>query len=221
MRSVSKSILFVLVFGVLAACQSTSKTSVKETGFHVVDVAVIMPDQSEKSQLLRYTDGFQAMMKNTISHHAAEYNATRPNANKAYALNVDITDVHFKNALVSLLVGDANRISGEASLVDTSTGATVHTMPVLYVDAGSAALNGISGAVLSVVVKKEAAEGTLSKGVANRLMKLIYPDTKVAETSLKRLRGKTVYQPMTTAMSPLVTTENETVELEVTETGTN
>ena len=64
-------------------------------------------------------------------------------------------------------------------------------------------MNGISGAVLSVVVKKEAAEKTLSKGIARNLMKNVYPDTTLPNQVAKSLREDEVHQPMTTAMSPL------------------
>ncbi len=198
-----KNTLVSILIVLLTACQSSKKQDFQGSGFHITDVAVTMPEQEATNKLLRYTDGFGTMLDNTISHHAAEYNATRVGAVNPYILNVNVEKVHFKNAIVSLLVGDANHISGTASIVDRTTSQPVHAFPFTYVDGASAALNGISGAVLSVVVKKEAAEGTLSKGVARTIMKRIFTKSNLPDSAKTRLRQKTVYQPMTTAMSPL------------------
>jgi len=191
-------IIFVLIF--LAACQS-SKNSIQETNFHIASVDVRMPTTQPKAEFARHTDGFDAMMTNTISHHAAEYNAFRPSATRAYDMKVEVDNVHFKNPLVSLLVGDANHIKGTAYLIEPNSNKVVHTMPIAYVDGASAILNGVSGAVLSVAVKKEAAEGTMSKGFARAIMKKAFPKVKLTEASTKKLGRKEVFQPINRPMS--------------------
>lgn len=203
MRNISKYLLVFITSVLLAACVSTKKHGSKTTNFHVAHVEVNMPGQTATNKLLRYTDGFGDMLDNTISRFGAEYNRTRPNAQVGYTLKVNIEKVHFKNALASLLIGDANHISGQALLIDPASDSIVQSFPIKYVDGASAALNGISGAVLSVVVKKEAAEGTLSKGVAKSLMRLLFPKTKLTPATEERLKGKEVFQPITAAMSPL------------------
>lgn len=199
--------LAIVVF--LVSCQSTSKDQFTDSGFHITDVQVSMPDQTETHKALQYTDKFGVMLDNTISHYAYEYNATRANPTKSYQLNVKIEKVHFKNALASLLVGDANHMSGSASLIDRSTGQQVHSAEISYVDSASAALNGISGAVLSVVVKKQAAEGTLSKGFAGNTMRKFFPSVKLSKPASDRLKSKTVYQTMTRPMSPLSVSDSQ------------
>lgn len=167
--------VFALVF--VASCQSASKkTAFSETGFHIADVQISMPAQEATNKLLQYTSSFGPVIDNTISNYASEYNATRANVTQSYVLDVNIEKVHFKNAVASLLVGDANRVSGTASLVDPTSNQQVHTFPFIYLDAASGALNGITGAVLSIVVKKEAAEATMSKGIADAVMRKVFPD---------------------------------------------
>ena len=194
--------LLAIVF--IASCQSAAKkTAFSETGFHITDVQVSMPPQEATNKLLQYTGTFGPVIDNTISNYAYEYNSTRANVTKPYMLDVNIEKVHFKNAVASLLVGDANRVSGTASLVDPKSNEKVHTFPFIYLDAASGALNGITGAVLSVVVKKEAAEATMSKGIAHAVMKKVFPDVKLPASAKKRLKAKSVHEPITGAMSPL------------------
>ncbi|MGI9350967.1 MAG: hypothetical protein ACR2O3_05340 [Rhizobiaceae bacterium] len=203
MGDIFKKFLAVLALTLLAACQSSEELKFKESGFHITSVDVTLPNQTETHKTLQYSEGFGSMIKNTLHHYASEYNATRPNATQAYTLEVNLEKVHFKNAVQSLLIGDANHVQGTAKLVDRETGEVAHTMPAKYIDAASGALNGISGAVLSVVVKKEAAESTLSKGLAGKIMQLSYPDVELPNSAKRRLKDKTVHQPVTTAISPL------------------
>jgi len=200
MSKIFKYFSVVLALVVLAACQS-SKNQINETNFQIAEVAVNMPDREAKSKLLRHSESFAFKMTNTIKHYSGEYNAYRPSATNAYKLKVDVADVHFKNPVASLLVGDANRISGTAYLIEPNSERVIHTMPIIYVDGGSALLNGISGAVLSVLVKKEAAEGTMSKGFASNIMKQAFPKIKLTEASKKRLKDNSVYEPMSKPIS--------------------
>ena len=125
-------IFIFLSLAFITSCQSSAKKDVfGDSGFHITDVEVAMPAQEETDKLLRYTDSFGSVIDNTVSNYASEYNATKPNANKPYALNVNVEKVHFKNALVSLLVGDANRVTGTATLIDQTTNQTVQASALL------------------------------------------------------------------------------------------
>jgi len=203
MKNISR--LFVVLFAVfvLAACQTTKKNQFNQQNFQITQVDVTVQPHPEDKKLSKPTETFPDKISNAIKNHVAEYNSTRPNATASYRLDVSIDKVHFKNPVASLLVGDANRIQGTAKLIDTLNGNVVHTAPANYFDGASGALNGVSGAVLSVLVKREAAEETMSKGVAKNLMKIIYPDVKLPSSSQDRLRGKAAFAPRTTAISSL------------------
>ena len=204
MNILLRNILFVLTLMVFASCQSTEKYKFQDQNFQISDVEVVIHDNPKiKNPLLMPTQSFPSVLNNTIKNYTAEYNATRPNANIGYKLKVDINQVHFKNAIASLLVGDSNRILGTATVINPKTGETIHTLPANYVDGASGALNGITGAVLSIVVKKEAAEVTMSKGVSKNIMKFIYPETKLSKGAEQRLKGKSALQPRTSAISSL------------------
>lgn len=204
MKSICRNLFIILSLVVLASCQSTEKFKFQDQNFQISDVEVSVHNNPKKThKLLKPTESFRGVLTNTIRNYAAEYNATRPNANVGYKLKVDITQVHYKNAIASLLVGDNNRIQGTASIIDPNTGSVLHTAPANYVDGASGLLNGISGAVLSIVVKKEAAEATMSKGVSKNIMKFIYPTTKLTKGAEARLKDKTVLQPRTSAISSL------------------
>ncbi len=203
MKYLRSIFVFWAVLGVLSACQSSKNTKFQDSGFHITSVEVTLPAQHATHKSLQYSEDFKPMLDNVLSRYATEYNATRPAANKAYTLLVDVEKVHFKNPLQSLLIGDGNYVSGTAKLIDPSTGQGAHGQTFKYLDAASVAVNGISGAVLSVVVKKQAAEATLSKGVAKAVMKNIYPEIKLPSSAKSRLKGKAVLQPPTTALSPL------------------
>lgn len=205
MKLLFKFIVLACLFVSLASCQSSKKETFAGKGFHVSDVEVLMPPQQEKQEMLRYTDDFAPMLDNVISRYAAEYNATNPNAKKGYQLNVKVEKVHYKNPLQSLIIGDGNYVSGTAILTDPANGQEIHSQSFKYLDSASVAINGISGAVLSVVVKKQAAEATLSKGVAKAVMQNLFPDTDLPSSAKSRLKGKAVLEAPTSAISPLST----------------
>jgi hypothetical protein len=204
MYILKKSYLVVLVLLFLSACQSTDKFKFKSKNFQITEVQVNLPASIETAhKLAKPTESFHDYMVNAYRNYVAEYNAMRPGAQKGYKLRVDVSNVHFKNVVASLLVGDANRLEATASVIDPASGAIVHSAPASYFDSASGALNGITGAVLSVVVKREAAEAKMAKGSAKNAMKLIYPDLKLAPGAEKRLKAKFAIQPRTTAISSL------------------
>lgn len=202
------SAIFMFVF--LVGCQSAAKLENQNSDFHIVAVEVRLPNEPDKHKALKHTESFNATLVNVIRRYSAEYNATRRHAKNAYKLKLDVAQVRFKNPVASLLVGDANRITAVAVIIDTRTGETIHNVPINYIDAASGALNGIVGAVLSVAVKKEAAEATMARGMAADLMRLLYPDTKLPPSAAERLKGKVAFEPMTQAISPLASGAVET-----------
>lgn len=204
MNTLKKISLLVVALIVLAACQSTDKFKSKQNNFQITSVEVNLPASIDtQHKVLKPTETFHSYMVNAYTNYSAEYNAMRPNANAGYKLRVDVSNVHFKNVLASLLVGDANRLEATASVIDPNTGATIHTSPASYYDGASGALNGITGAVLSVVVKRQAAEANMAKGSAKNAMKFIFPDLKLSKGAEQRLKAKNAIQPRTTAMSSL------------------
>jgi len=197
------SVLFVALF-VLAACQSTDKFKSKQRNFQITSVEVNLPASIDtQHKALKPTETFHSYMMNAYKNYSAEYNAMRPNATTGYKLRVDVSNVHFKNVLASLIVGDANRLEATASVINPNTGDIVHSSPASYYDSASGALNGITGAVLSVLVKRQAAEANMAKGSAKNAMKFIFPDLKLSKGADQRLKAKNAIQPRTSAMSSL------------------
>ncbi len=204
MKNIVKSSLIIITAFVLAACQSTEKFQFKNQNFQITEVEVNLPASIDtKNKLLKPTEDFHSYMTNAYANYLAEYNAMRPNANTAYKLRVDVSNVHYKNVVQSLLIGDANRIEATASVIDPNSGAIVHSAPANYLDDASGALNGITGAVLSVLVKRQAAEANMAKGSAKNTMKFLFPSLKLSKGAEQRLKAKNAIQPRTTAISSL------------------
>lgn len=197
-----KAFAVTLVF-LLGACQSTDQVKLQESGFHIINVGVALPDQESTVELLQYTDGLHGMMTNVFSHYASTYNATRPNAKTGYGLKVNIEKVHFKVGLGSAVPGDANHILGSATLVRLSDNQTVHTVPVKFIDGASAVVGGVSGVVLSMIVTKEAVERNLAQGAAEQAMGQIYPNAVLSSASKQHLKSEAAFQPLNKPISPL------------------
>jgi hypothetical protein len=87
-------------------------------------------------------------------------------------LDVQITDVGFKNPLAALMVGDSNRVSVTVRVVDSLTGKVDASYVATAVD--SAAINGIAGALISAADDPIDIEQRLAEAAARSLLQKLY-----------------------------------------------
>ncbi|GLK75844.1 hypothetical protein GCM10008171_10980 [Methylopila jiangsuensis] len=87
-------------------------------------------------------------------------------------LHVVVTDLHYKNPAMALLVGDANRASAKVTVVDAATGRSQGEFDTVAID--QAAINGIAGAVIAVAQDRQAADLRLADGLSRNVMERVY-----------------------------------------------
>lgn len=104
-------------------------------------------------------------------------------------LKIQLTQIHFKNAVKSLLVGDNNRLSASAQIVDKATGNVIAQFDTIASNKG--ALNGISGVIISAAQNHIEAEQQLSTHLANKLLLQVYGNA-YAKTIRERVASTTV-----------------------------
>ncbi|MBB3999687.1 hypothetical protein [Aureimonas pseudogalii] len=93
---------------------------------------------------------------------------------KPATLDVTLTDVHYKNPLASLLVGDANRLSA-LGVLRGEDGREITRFNTVTLDAG--AINGIAGAVISAAQDRARVDRALARGLASTIERQIYGKT--------------------------------------------
>lgn len=88
-------------------------------------------------------------------------------AGKPHALRISVTDVHYKNAALSLLIGDGNRASAHVQVIDPDTGKVRNEFDASTAAIGSYVINGVVGAVIAVAQKKDDVDEQLADGLAS------------------------------------------------------
>ncbi|MFD1330907.1 hypothetical protein ACFQ4O_02745 [Methylopila musalis] len=87
-------------------------------------------------------------------------------------LHVVVTDLHYKNPALALLVGDANRANAKVTVVDVATGRSQGEFDTVAID--QAAINGVAGAVIAVAQDRQAADLRLAEGLSLAVMERVY-----------------------------------------------
>lgn len=112
---------------------------------------------------------------------AAAYAAPLPANLPGRTLDVRVTSVKYKNAVASLLVGSANQATG------TVTGGAAGPGQIVYTDAGSAAINGVIGAVAAMNADKAKVDRKLAGGLAQKAVAQAYGQKGTPRFVLDRL----------------------------------
>ncbi|RLQ89230.1 hypothetical protein D8780_14245 [Notoacmeibacter ruber] len=162
----------------LAGCQSQS--AYKPAGdYYFSSVDVSKPAQGGSPAVARMTeDGLRQAV------------AGQPEKGASKRLAVEITEVHFKNPVVSLIAGDGNRMQSTATISDEATGETEWQQRFTTADTSSYVLNGVAGLAVSALQNKSRVEAELAR--------------KAAETiGSKALGGVPVKLPKMTAPEPI------------------
>ena len=190
-------LLFLMVGIFISGCVSTSETQTIKKNIHIIDVTV------EIDRNVETTPTFQYKFRNALMNYAEIYNQTQTGRVEGYILHVNVLAIHYKNPIISVLVGDANSITTQASLIDPVDNTILKTFKTISVDGASALLNGISGAILSIAVKKELADETLIKGISPRLMRSAYSTSPLNPKLRQQVKGRDIFAPVNRAISPI------------------
>lgn len=95
-----------------------------------------------------------------------------PKSGRPKCMTVVIKDYHLKNAALSLLVGDSNRMGGTVQTVDATTGALDGNKQVVALD--SYMMNGVIGAAQAATQDKAKVENILADTFQLRVLEALY-----------------------------------------------
>jgi hypothetical protein len=90
----------------------------------------------------------------------------------AKTLDVQISQLSFKNPLVAIIAGDHNRLKVDVRVIDGVTGRVDTVYDTIAID--SAAINGIAGAIMSAVDDPIEIEQRLNDKVASQVLTKLY-----------------------------------------------
>lgn len=177
MKLMLRSIVLGLVVMVLGACQ-TSTTMRAGPAYHISEVRVANALQVTPATNL--AAGVKAQALATTRHY--------PRSGEAKILRVTLTSLHYKNAMMSLLFGDSNRLIGFGTVIDKKTGQDEGSFTIAVADA--AVLQGMIGALSSVTEQKKKIETRLVQKFGQDAVRLGYygrlqPTAKVRTKMLR------------------------------------
>ncbi|MDD9908811.1 MAG: hypothetical protein OXR62_03880 [Ahrensia sp.] len=165
---------------ILAACANTTPPEKLPQYSIAVTSVSVNPGVTVNSDIAAKT-------KKAAQTVANAYNASLPQNIPQRQLGITIENVHYKNAALSLLIGDTNRISGAAQIQGEQS------KPIAYVDAGGAVVNGILGAAIALTSDKSKTDAKLAAGLAEAAIAAAYDQKgtpKFATENLKNGRSR-------------------------------
>lgn len=98
-------------------------------------------------------------------------------------VRVAVTEVHYKNALQSILIGDGNYASAEVTVIDPATGRTEGPVKAEAIDGSGP--NGITGAVISATQDKRTVDERLANKLAWNILAKIYGPAAAKEAGAR------------------------------------
>ena len=131
----------------LGACASTSAPTANEQT-HVTKVEIIQHDAAAAT--------FGDTLREAVLRQAALYG----DAGRPITLRIEITRLHFKNAVQNLIIGDNNYVYGKVGVIDPATGQQTSTFTVKVDDRKG----GLASAGFAVVTLVDPT-GLISKSV--------------------------------------------------------
>lgn len=117
-------------------------------------------------------------LRNTSCPARAESGSPR-RVGAAKHVRVAVTELHYKNAAKSLLIGDANFAKAKVTMIDAATGRVQGEGDATALD--QVAINGVIGAIISAAQDKEKVDKRLADGLARDVMTTVYGATAAAE----------------------------------------
>jgi hypothetical protein len=107
-------------------------------------------------------------------------------------LDVQISQLSFKNPVAALLVGDHNQLKVDVRVIDGVTGKVDTVYETIAID--SAAINGIAGAVMSAVDDPIEIEQRLNEKVAGQVLTKLYGTEAGQRARDKKLDSRVIAQ---------------------------
>ncbi len=138
-----------------------------------------------------YVDKVNVELKQGVAPHFAEAmraKAKRESSRYGHAgtpkeLRISVSEVHYKDAAMSLMFGDANRVAAHVAVLDAATGRSHGEFDETAID--NFAINGVVGAIVAASQNKEEADQRLAENLSSKVMEHIY-GTAAAEVARKR-----------------------------------
>ena len=171
----------------LSACASThAPTSNEQT--HVAAVEVVQRGSAAAV-------AFAVPLREAVIREAALYG----NAGRPINLRIDLTRVHFKNALQTLVIGDNNYAYGQVAVIDPATGQQTSAFTVKVDDrrgvtVGSVAMKvigmadpvGVMNVVNTVTINRSAASAAMCDNFATATLRHTYGDARAKAVAQER-----------------------------------
>lgn len=162
--SIVRSVFYCMAFALLlAGCQTTAA------------VQSVQPFKIAKVEVTKATSDIGTVnLAEDVRYKTLREASRYAQGGQEKVLQVTLTQLHFKNPVTSLLVGDNNRLSAKSRVIDKATGNVVATFDSIVSSKG--AFNGISGVVISAAQNHVETEQQLSTHLADKLLLQIYGD---------------------------------------------
>ncbi len=96
-------------------------------------------------------------------------------------LRIAITGLHYKNALQSALIGDANTLGAHVAVFDAVSGKANGEFDAVAID--QAALNGLAGIMISALQDRNEVDQRLAQQLAANVMEQVYGSAVAKEAS--------------------------------------
>lgn len=189
----------------LAGCTTSTIEPDQPLNMHIIDVDVAYAENASA------TPSLPNRLRSALMHYAKAHNRLQSGQIYGYELKVTITEVHYKNAVASLLVGDANSMTVKGQLIDPDTNAVIQEFTAAYVDGASAVLNGVSGALLSAHVSKETADTTMIEGISPPIMQKAFASNPLPPNMREAMKNTDLFRPVEGPISPLSRQDEEMV----------
>ncbi len=127
---IRNTVIFSAALFVMSSCASNNNFKTTQTfapaKFQVADVYVNMAGGIENSNRVR------KLMKNAGANTANVYNDTMQSARSIYPLEIEVTELNYRNPKASATSGDRTYIRYTATLREEASGAVYRALPVTY-----------------------------------------------------------------------------------------
>jgi hypothetical protein len=177
----TRSLAVSVVCGLLAGCASHPALLTGSQPPHVTKVAVAKPAQ------LGSVNMPEDLRVKILQRASAFATSGAPKT-----LDVQITNVNFKNPLAALLVGDSNRVTVVVRVIDGFTGKVDATYESVSLD--SQYVNGVAGAVMSAADNPIDIEQRLTDAAAKTVLAKLYGTEAAQQVANKPLDRKVTAQ---------------------------
>ena len=172
----------------LSACASTQHAPTANEQTHVAAVEVVQHGSAAAV-------AFAVPLREAVLREATLYG----NAGRPINLRIELTRVHFKNPLQTLVIGDNNYAYGQVAVIDPATGQQTSAFTVKVddrrgVSVGSVAMGvmrvadpvGVMNVVNAVSINRSSASAAMSENFATSTLRHTYGDARAKAVAQER-----------------------------------